>query len=122
MVAADSSGTYHFWVCTGGRYHEEPCREDPDACGHFCCKIRWMQSNGGLRLSTAATPNRVTDRPQPFRPMVDPSWEKGIATVKRGSYEIPILRPGTNSPMHVKEYAERRHEVDAALRRQQGGG
>lgn len=102
--------------------HTEPCDADPDVCGHWCCRVNYWQTGGGLRLSTDATPNRVMDRPQPHRPMVDPSWEKGIATVKRGRYEIPILKPGTTSPMHVKEYAERRHEVDAALRRQQGGG
>lgn len=109
-------------ACRGEtKYHEEPCDVDPDVCGHWCCKIRHIQANGGLRLGTDATPTRVADRPQPFRPMRQPSWEKGIATVKRGRYEVPILRPGTTSPMHVKEYAERRHEVDSALRRQQGG-
>lgn len=103
--------------CDSTRYHDEQCGDDPDVCGHWCCKVRYWQQGGGLRLSTNATPERVRDRPQPIRPMQQPVWEKGIATVKRGQYEIPILRPGTNVPMRVKEYAERRHEVDAGLRR-----
>lgn len=104
--------------CEGGtKYHEAVCIADPDECGHWCCKVRYWQRDGGLRLSTDATPTRVIDRPQPHRPMQQPVWEQGIATVKRGQYDLPILRPGTNVPMRVKEYAERRHEIDAGLRR-----
>ena len=104
-------------TCEGGtQYHEGVCDADPDECGHWCCKIRYMRANGGLRLSNEATPNR--EGHYPFREIKQPSWEAGIATVERANgTRVPILKPGTNVPMRVKEYAERRHEVDAHLRR-----
>lgn len=47
----------------------------------------------------------------------NPAWEKGIITDKRpdGS-EMPILEPGTSTPLHVKQYYENKRTIDAGIK------
>lgn len=85
----------------------------PD-CTCFACSMRAK----GVQLAPSATPNRTAARKFVARPMVDPSWEKGIVTEERpdGS-RMPILAPGTTRPLGVAEYATQRHTVDEGIRR-----
>lgn len=87
---------------------------DPACTIHYACALRAK----GVQVSPKATPNRVTARKPVVRPMVDPSWEKGIVSEPRpdGS-RMPILAPGTTRPLGVAEYASQRQSVDAGLRR-----
>lgn len=81
---------------------------------HYACRLRAK----GVQVSASATPNRRASRPQPVRPMREGSWEKGIAGERRrdGSF-MPYLRPGTTSPMSLKEQADRRPQVESAVKR-----
>lgn len=70
----------------------------------------------GVSVSPSATPSRF--RHGKLREARPPSWEKGIATEKRpGGYEMPYLNEN-GSRIHVKEAAERRHEIDKIRDRQ----
>lgn len=76
---------------------------------HFGCK--------GLRLSDEATPTRRSHREHVFRPIKDPSWEKGIAGEQRpGGTFMPYL-DDERAPIGVKEAGERRHELGAQVHR-----
>jgi hypothetical protein len=76
---------------------------DPNCYG---CKLK----DKNLSLASAATPTR--ERRQPFRPMVQPSWEAGIAgeTRKDGSF-MPYLDKSLN-PIGVKEMADNRTSLE----------
>jgi hypothetical protein len=81
------------FVCEGGtQYHEGPCDVDPDACGHWCCKARYWQRAGGLRLSSDAVPH-VRERDARHAPRgSDPAWEKGLVGEHRpGGTFMPLL-------------------------------
>lgn len=83
--------------CTGRRYHPDgDCTQDPDACRHFCCKMRYLQgrngSGGSLRLSSTIVPH-VKERDARHEPRAsDNSWEKGLVGEHRvdGSF-MPLL-------------------------------
>lgn len=80
---------------------------------HYACRLR--AKNVGL--SQAITPTRSSVRDQPLRPMVEPSWEKGIAGERRcdGSF-MPYLNDH-REVMGVHELAEKRQDVEAAVTR-----
>ena len=67
----------------------------------------------------AVTPSSMPSRFQhgKIRKPEPPSWEKGIVTETRpdGS-RMPMLDEHLR-PIHVKQYAERKHEFDAERRR-----
>lgn len=69
----------------------------------------------GVSVAPSATPSRMNTLP-PRK--ADPAWERGIISERRpdGS-RMPILRPGTTTPLRVKEYGERRREIDESIRR-----
>lgn len=64
-------------------------------------------------MAPSATPSRMNSIP-PAVP--NPAWERGIKGETRpdGSF-MPYLAPGTRSPLRVKEYGEKRREIDAAI-------
>jgi hypothetical protein len=76
---------------------------DP-AC--YGCKLK----DKNLSLASAAVPTR--GRRQPFRPMVQPSWEAGVAgeTRQDGSF-MPYLDKSLN-PIGVKEMADDRTRLE----------
>lgn len=81
----------------------------PGCVEHYACSLRAK----GVQLSPAATPSRLH---LPRRQMAAPSWEAGIVTETRpdGS-RMPLLKP-SGAPLGVKEYGERRREVDAQVK------
>lgn len=85
--------------------HEEDCTQ------HLGCRLRAK----GMQLSPKATPTKT--RRHKYRPPSQPSWEAGVAGERRpdGSF-MPYLDADRNE-MGVKEYAERRRDVDAAVGR-----
>lgn len=85
-------------ICTGG-------------CEPICfgCQLR----DKGLQVSPAATPNRHNRLPG-RKP--EPAWERGIKyDVRPDGSRMPLLEPGTRNPLHVKQYGEHRHEIDAQV-------
>jgi len=89
-------------ACTNKR-HTEAHPVPVDGCG--ICRL----SQGEIQLSPKATPSKRSPVP-PRKP--NNSWEKGLARNERG---MPLMMDGR--PIGVKEYAERRHEIDDARRR-----
>lgn len=79
--------------CDRERYHPDgPCVQDPDVCGHWCCKVVYWNHQGGLRVSSDATPH-VRERDARHAPRgSDPAWEKGLVGEHRpdGSF-MPLL-------------------------------
>lgn len=69
----------------------------------FGCKIQSIQ------FDPRAMPTR-RNKVEPRRP--DPAWERGIPTDNRG---MPYLRKDL-SPMGVKEFAEKSHQIEAHKR------
>lgn len=61
----------------------------------------------GIQLSPKATPSKRSLAP-PRRP--DPAWERGIVKDHRG---VPLLK-ADGSEIGVKEYSQRRREIEAA--------
>ena len=85
----------------------------PGCLEHYACRLRAK----GVSVAPSATPTRISNRPYVYRPVKDPSWERGIAGETRcdGSF-MPILTE-TQVPMGVKEYSERRHEIEGHIKR-----
>ncbi len=83
------------------------CRESCDPPCSFGCELRQKNIVGNIKSRMNSIPPRTAD----------PAWERGIVTTPRpdGS-RMPILRPGTTSPLRVKEYGENRRTIDAGLR------
>jgi len=84
-----------------------------DACDPPCsygCELRQK----GVGISPSAMPSRKNSNPPP---MANPAWERGIVSERRpdGS-RMPILKPGTLKPLRVKEYSQKRREIDAKVR------
>ena len=75
-------------------------------CKELACKLRYWRREG-VRLQPSATPNRRNNLPVQSRH--DNAWERGLATDDRG---MPLLREDL-TPMGVKEFSERRHEIEA---------
>ena len=82
---------------------------DPECYG---CQLKAKN----LTLSSVATPTR--GRHQPFRPMQEPSWEKGQTGETRvdGSF-MPYLDKNLE-PIGVKEMADNRSSLEAVRHRQ----
>lgn len=70
------------------------------------CKLRSVQ------LSPAATPTKTRSFGEIGKPKGNNSWERQIVTDARG---MPILHADGNL-IRSKEYAERRHEIEAGRR------
>lgn len=85
---------------------EFPCDE------HYRCRLLQNRS----MVAPSATPSRY--RHGKLRKPAQPSWEKGIPTEKRpGGFEMPYLRED-GSKIRVKEYGERRREIESIRDRQ----
>lgn len=83
-----------------------------DACQPPCslgCELRQK----GVMVAPSATPSRMNSVPPA---PANPAWERGIVTETRpGGHVVPVL--GENMrPIRVKEYGQRRREIDARLR------
>lgn len=99
-----------------GRHDPDQPHIDPDT-GEVCfgCKVK-----AGFALGASATPTRNLDGQQrrKMRPMVEPSWEAGVAGEHRpGGGFMPYL-DGNGSEVGIKQYGERRREFDAVRREQ----
>lgn len=94
---------YECASCATAR-HDLEHPEDVEGCR--VCRFR-----GQIQISPQATPSRRNPKAAPAT--ADPSWEKGIARDSRG---MPLLK-ADGSQIGVKEYGERRHELEAARRR-----
>lgn len=68
-------------------------------------------------MSPSATPTRAKNRPQPLRPRVEPSFEKGIVGEHRpdGSF-MPVLRPGSTEPLPVHMAMGQRTRIDRQIK------
>jgi hypothetical protein len=73
-------------------YHDGPCFDDPDVCGHWCCKVAYWQGQGGLRLSSEIVPH-VRERDARHAPREsNNSWEAGlVGEHRRGGDFMPLL-------------------------------
>lgn len=90
------------FACTNARHAAaHPVR----VVGCGICRL----SHGTIQLSPKATPSKRSPTP-PRQP--SNSWERGVATDSRG---MPLYEDGR--PVSVKQYAERRHEIEAKRRR-----
>lgn len=72
----------------------------------FACKLRSIQ------FDPRAMPSRRNHKP-PRVHVNRNSWEKGIPRDSRG---MPVLIPGTTSPMGTKEYSRNRRLIDQRKR------
>jgi len=101
--------------------HEGPHNpDDPqfDADGKICfgCKVG-SGSGAVFALGHGAMETRRPDRPFVNRPMVEPSWEKGVVREQRpGGGSVPLLG-NDGHEIGVKEYSEQRHAIEAARHR-----
>lgn len=85
---------------------------DPDC---YACNLR----RKGVMLSSSASPTRRNSIPPRTTP--EPSWEKGIAVDRRRNGEVmPLLDASASRTIPIKEYGEKRHQYDDALRRLKG--
>jgi hypothetical protein len=81
----------------------------PDCYG---CELKGKN----LTLSSAVTSSRT--RRQPFRPMVESSWEAGVKGETRpGGGFMPYLDK-TLEPIGVKEFGEQRRQLEATRKSQ----
>lgn len=85
----------------------------PECVEHYACQLRAK----GLYVSTMAMPTRMSNRRHPYRPVKEPSWEKGVVGEHRsdGSF-MPVLAPGTDRPMGVHEHQSQSHKVEEGIR------
>jgi hypothetical protein len=86
---------------------------DPET-GEVCfgCKIRTLRFDG-----SAVSVGRQSRGTRPAR-VPDPAWERGVAGERRpGGGFMPYLNSNLTE-IGVKEYGERRHELDAKRKAQ----
>lgn len=90
--------------------HEGRCSGDEPVDGCYGCELKAKN----ISLSSRIIPSRQNAVP-PRTP--DPAWERGRAGERRpdGSF-MPFLSPNRQT-MGVKEYGERRREVDEQVKR-----
>jgi hypothetical protein len=81
-------------------------------CDNYGCQLR----RKGIRLSANASQTARARRP--FRPSVQPSWEKGTAGEHRADGSFMPYIDDTGRKIHVKEMGERRRELTDIRRRQ----
>ena len=81
---------------------------------HLCLphKLAYWRESGHRLVSPQATPNRRNHLPPKVTSNAN-AWERGVAKDSRG---MPLLC-ADGSPMGVKEYAEKRTEVEEVRRR-----
>lgn len=84
-----------------------------NACQPPCsygCELRQK----GVAVAPSAMPSRMNSVPPP---KANPVWEKQIITDRRpdGS-QMPIFAPGTRRPLRIKEYGQKRREIDAKVK------
>lgn len=84
-----------------------------NACDPPCslgCELRQK----GVNVSPSSMPSRMNSVPPPT---ANPVWERTIVTEKRaGGIEVPLLDANLK-PIRVKQYAQKRREIDAGMRR-----
>jgi hypothetical protein len=87
----------------GGVNHNDDC---------YGCRLKAKN----LTLASSATPTR--GRRQPFRPMVQPSWESGgTGETRRDGSFMPYLDESLQ-PIGVKEMADDRTRLEAIRHKQ----
>jgi hypothetical protein len=83
-----------------------------DACDPPCsygCALRQK----GVTVAPSALPSQMNSVPPRT---ANPAWERGIVTEKRpGGHVVPVL-DSRLKPIRVKQYAQKRREIDAGLR------
>lgn len=90
--------------------HDGPHDGNNPHPGCFGCRIKTVN------LGAEATASRTKDRVAPRTP--DPAWERGVAGEHRpGGTFMPYLRPGTTTPMGVKEAGEKRRLIESSRSR-----
>jgi hypothetical protein len=99
-MGCDHNDEYECNDCTEAA-HAEAHPERVDGCAHC-----WL--SGTIQLSPKATPSKQSKAPPTVHTSMN-SWESGIARDERG---MPFLGKG-GQPIGVKEYGERRSEIDA---------
>lgn len=82
-------------------------RHGPDCFG---CRIQ------GVNFDPRAMPSRRNSN-EPTAMKANPAWEAGIAGEHRrdGTF-MPYIRDHSMNAIHVKEFAERQHELEPAIR------
>lgn len=86
-------------------------------CNRGCqppCSYGCQLRQKGVAVAPSALPSQMNSVPPP---KANPAWERGIVTETRpdGS-RVPILDSNLR-PIRVKEYAQKRREIDAGLRK-----
>lgn len=85
-----------------------------DACDPPCsygCELRQK----GIGVPPSATPTRTPGKGRPQT--ANPWWEKQIvAETRPDGSKMPVLRPGTLTPLRIKEYGQRRAEIDSKIK------
>lgn len=78
-------------------------------CKEFACKLHaWRSGDGvGFQVSPSMLPNRRNHKPPRLTTGGGNAWERGVARDSRG---MPLLKGLT--PIGVKEYSQRRREID----------
>lgn len=84
-----------------------------DACDPPCsygCELRQKS----IGVPPSATPTRTRSAAAPAQ--ANPWYEKQVVTETRpdGS-RMPLLKPGTLTPLRIKEYHQKRREIDAKV-------
>jgi len=87
----------------GGENYDEDC---------YGCRLKAKN----LTLSSTATPTRK--RHQPFRPMVQPSWEAGVSGERRADGSFMPYVDKSLQPIGVKEMADNRRRLEASRHKQ----
>jgi hypothetical protein len=84
---------------------------DPECEKHYSCRMRRKGVNFGMTVKPA--PDRARSQHRP-----NTSWEAGkVYDPRPGGLHMPILAPGKRTPLHVKEYGEKRRDIDEQIRR-----
>lgn len=89
-------------ACFDARHIVEHAEPDAEC---LSCRLQ-----GTIQIHRNATPTKTKSKTPPRTP--NNSWEKGIARDDRG---MPLMRDG--KPVSIKQYAENRHTIDAAVHR-----
>lgn len=81
---------------------------------HFACRLR----SKGVHVSPRATPSRVANRRQGYRPPPDPAYERGrVGEFRNDGSFMPVLIPGSTEPMGLHERMGQRTRVEEGIRR-----
>lgn len=86
------------------------CHEGCNPPCSYGCSLRQK----GVAVAPSAMPSRMNNTPPP---KADPAWERGIVTEKRPDGSVVPILDSNLKPIRVKQYAQKRREIDAGLRR-----